>query len=54
MTSVTKETYIRAIIVNIEDKNNSYVADEVIIKDDHATETLECYSDLKKFRIITV
>lgn len=54
MTIVTKETVIRAIVVNIENIHNSFVVDEIITTDEFATEALEGYRDLSKFRIITV
>lgn len=54
MTTVTKETIIRAIVVNIENIHNSFVVDEIITTDEFATEALEGYRDLSKFRIITV
>lgn len=54
MTEVTKESYIRAIIVNIEEKYNSQVVDEVITTPEFATQALERYNDLTKYRIITV
>lgn len=54
MTEVTKETFIRAIVINIEKKNNSFVVDEIITTDEFATNALECYKDLTKYRIITV
>lgn len=54
MTEVTKENYIRAIIVNIENMHNSFVVDEIITTDEFATEALEGYRDLSKYRIITV
>lgn len=46
MTIVTKETFIRAIVVNIEKTNNSFVVDEIITTDEFATEALEGYRDL--------
>ena len=54
MTEVTKESYIRAIIVNIEEKYNSQVVDEVITTSEFASQALEGYNDLAKYRIITV
>ncbi len=46
MTIVTKETFIRTIVVNIEKTNNSFVVDEIITTDEFATEALEGYMDL--------
>lgn len=46
MTIVTKETFIRTIVVNIEKTNNSFVVDEIITTDEFATEALEGYRDL--------
>lgn len=54
MTTITKETIIRAIVINIENMHNSFVVDEIITTDKFATEALECYRDLSKYRIITV
>lgn len=54
MTEVTKESYIRAIVVNIEEKYNSQVVDEVITTPEFASQALEGYNDLAKYRIITV
>lgn len=46
MTEVTKEFYIRAIIVDIQEKHNSHVVDEVITTPKFASQALECYNDL--------
>lgn len=54
MTEATKETYIRTIVVDIQKKNNSFVVDEIMTTDELVMETLECYMDLSKYRIITV
>lgn len=54
MTEIIKETFIRAIIINIENKHNAFVADEIITTPEFATDALECYQDLSKFRIVTV
>lgn len=54
MTEVTKETYIRAIVINIEKKYNAFVVDEITTTPEYAAEAMECYNDLKKYRIITV
>ena len=54
MGEVTKETEVRAIVVNIETPYNAFVMDEIIIDIDLLDEALECYKDLKKYRIITV
>lgn len=54
MVEVTKETKVRAIVINIETPYNAFVMDEIIINIDFLDEALECYKDLKKYRIITV
>lgn len=54
MTNVTKETIIRAIVINIEQPHNAFVMDEVYADVDTLDDMMECYKDLKKFRIITV
>lgn len=54
MTEVTKESYIRAIVVNIEENYNSLVVNENITILEFASETLEDYRNLSKYRIITI
>lgn len=54
MTNITKETIVRAIIINIEQPHNAFVMDEVWGDIETVDDMLECYKDLKKFRIITV
>lgn len=54
MTEAAKENYIRAIVINIEKKYNSFVVDEITTTDEFVTKALDGYRDLSKYRIITV
>lgn len=54
MTEVTKETLIRAIVINIEEDYNAFVTDEITTAPEFVTDALECYQDMTKYRIVTV
>lgn len=54
MGEITKETKVRAIVVNIETPYNAFVMDEIITNIDFLDEALEGYKDLTKYRIVKV
>ena len=54
MGEVTKETEVRAIVINIETPYNAFVMDEIITDIDLLDEALDGYKDLTKYRIIKV